>query len=64
MTKSSKRCWLTLVEAYDHTPTSPLVNVPSLAVMRVTPFTSTLSADPFARRVSVYQTPAWKPGMV
>jgi hypothetical protein len=44
---------------YDHTPASPVVNVLSVALMRVTPFTSTLRLAPFARRVRVYHVPAW-----
>jgi hypothetical protein len=35
----------------------PLLKALSVALMRVTPFTSTLRLEPFARRVSVYHVP-------
>jgi hypothetical protein len=51
--KSSKRCSPTACAFHDHTPTSPVANVLSVTMNRVTPPRSTLMVVPFGRKVGV-----------
>jgi hypothetical protein len=63
--KLSKRWRPAPLGAYDHTPASPLVKALSVTgPITVLPFTSTLMAEPFARKASVYHVPRLKPEMV